>query len=117
MPPGSLAAQVVHHSPRCHLDQPPPRIVGNAFSRPLHGCRYQRLLHGILRSGKVVIADHRTEHLRREFTQQLLGKCGRQLVCHGSSSCVPFMICLTSIGMLNGVPSGPGAPDICAAIS
>jgi len=39
-PPGHFAADVIHHAPGGHLDQPGPRIFGNALPRPLLDCRH-----------------------------------------------------------------------------
>ena len=66
---------MIGHAPRGDLDQPAARIVGHAFSRPLHGRREQRLLHRVFGGGEVAEApDHRAEHLRRELAQQVLGR-------------------------------------------
>ena len=72
---------------KSNLNQPSPRIVRNAFTRPLHGRRYQGLLHSVLGSGEVVkTANHHAEHLRRKIAQQMLGSDVQHSVRHGSSS-------------------------------
>ena len=110
-----FAAQVVGHAPRGDLDQPPARIFGNAFARPLQRRRQQRLLHRVLRGAEIAeAADHRAEHLRREFAQQVLGWCVQR---HSTSSGGPLITWRTSIGMFIGAPSGPGAADARAAIA
>ena len=74
LPAGQFAAHVVRHAAKGDLNQPGPRIVGNAFPRPLRGRRDQGLLHGVLGGGEVAkTADHRAEHLRRKIAQQVLG--------------------------------------------
>jgi len=66
----SLAPQAIRHPPRGDLNQPAARIVGNAFLWPLDDRRQQCLLKSILGRGEVVeTADHRAEHLRRNFAQ------------------------------------------------
>ena len=87
LPAGHFAAHVVRHAAKGYLGQPRPRIVRNAIARPLHGRRYQGLLHSVLGSGEVPkTANHRAEYLRREIAQQAPGSDVQQLVRHGSSS-------------------------------
>jgi len=38
-PAGNVAARVIRHAPRGHLNQPAARIVGNSFLRPLNSRR------------------------------------------------------------------------------
>ena len=117
-----LAAQVIGHAPRGHLNQPGAWILGTAVPRPLDGRRDQCLLHGILGGGEVAeTADDRAEHLRRKFAQQMLGSGIQRLrrhriSRHNKSSGGPLITCRTSIGMFIGAPPGPGAADARAAI-
>ena len=76
----------------------------------------QRFLYGVFCGGEIcVTACHGAEHLRREVAQQgpdaCLGRRDRQ------TSGGPLITCRTSIGMMSGVPPGPGADDAFAAIS
>ena len=115
---GHFAAQVVGHAPAGHLNQPGAGIVGNAFARPLNGRREQGLLHGVLGGGEVAeTADHRAEHLRREFAQQMLVTGVQRPRGHTNSSGGPLITCRTSIGMFSGAPPCPGAADARAAIA
>ena len=108
-----LAANVIRHAPRGDVNQPPARIVGETFAWPLDRGRQQRLLHGVLRSGEVAeAADDRAENLRRQLAQQVLGP----KLAHRSTG-GPLMTSRTSIGMLIGLPPGPGAADARAAKS
>jgi len=111
--PGGLTPKVIHHASRGDLNQPAAGIVGHAFPRPLHGGSDQGLLNGVLSGGEVMETAHdRTEHLRREIAQQVLGNSIR----HGSSG-GRLMTGRTSIGMFSGTPPGPGAAEAWAAIS
>ena len=65
-------------------------------------------------------ANHCAEHLRRQFTQQMLGSHVprfRRTACHSISSGGPLITWRTSIGMFIGVPPGPGAADARAAMA
>ena len=65
VPARDFAASVVAHSAERHLDQPSPRIVGNAVARPLSSRRDQRFLHCIFGGSEVVESpDDRAEHVR-----------------------------------------------------
>ena len=116
--PGGLAADVIDHPPRRHLDQPAARVVGHSVARPLLRGREQRLLHRILRGGEVAVAaDHGAEHLRREVAQELFGVVIEGRSAHGSSGGKPLITSRTSMGMFSGAPPGPGAADASAAIA
>ena len=117
-----LAAQVIGHAPRGHLNQPGAWIFRTTFPRPLNGRGDQCFLNGILGAGEVAeTADDRTEHLRRKFAQQMLGRRiqiirRRRISRHNKSSGGPLITCRTSIGIFIGAPPGPGAADARAAI-
>ena len=75
-------------------------------------------LNLVLGGGEVTeTADDHAGHLRREFTQQMLGTGDQRPRYHSSSSGGPLITCRTSIGMFIGTPPGPGAADARAAIS
>jgi len=117
-PAGEFAADVIGHAPGSHLNQPGARIAGAPLPRPLNSRRNQRLLHGVFGVCKVTeSADDRSEHLRRKLAQQMLGTGVQRRRRHSSSSGGPLITWRTSIGMLNGVPPGPGAADARAASS
>lgn len=59
---------------------------------------------------------HRAEHLRREVAQQAPDICGRFLSRHASDGGA-LGTWRTSIGMMSGLPPGPGAAEARAAIS
>src|SRR5678815_3946651 len=104
---------MIGHPPHGDLDQPAARVVGDPVRGPLLRRRDERLLHRVLRGGEIAeAADHRAEHLRRELAQQALtGEAGH------TSTGGPLITSRTSIGMLSGLPPGPGAADARAAIS
>src|ERR1700745_2871945 len=66
-------------------------------------------------------ASNGAEHLRRKFTQQLLGGCvpwlGHSSFRYAISGGGPLMIGRNSIGIFSGEPPGPGAAEIRAAMS
>ena len=67
-PAGHLAAHMIRHAPRGHLNQPGARIVGESFPRPLDGRRHQRFLDRVLDGGEIAkTADDGAQHLRREL--------------------------------------------------
>ena len=108
---------MIGHTPHGHLDQPAARIVGHALLRPLHGRGKQRLLDRVLRRGKIAEASNDgAENLRRQLAQQVLA--GRvQLDGRHTSTGGALMTSRTSMGMLSGIPPGPGAAEAPAAIS
>jgi hypothetical protein len=126
---GPLTAELVDQPPLGRLDQPAARLFRNAVSCPVHRCREQRLLDGVL--GCVEVAEppgERAEDLRRQLAQQVLDVRRRfqrsppLAVCRYSSiSAAPeglrSMTCRTWIGCCVGTPSGPGTAEILAAIS
>jgi hypothetical protein len=63
---------VVAHAATRNVDQPSTRIVGHPLGGPLYGRGKQGFLYRILGRGEVPEStQHRTENLRRKFTQQL----------------------------------------------
>ena len=66
-----LATPLVDQPPLGGLDQPAARAGRDAVPRPVHGCREQRLLDGILGGVEVAVpAGEHAEDLRRELAQQ-----------------------------------------------
>ena len=117
LPPGALAADVIDHPARRHLDQPAARVVGHPVARPLLRGRKQRFLHRIFRGREVAVAaDHRAEHLRREVAQQVFGGWIEARLGHSMSG-GGLITSRTSMAMLSGAPPGPGAADASAAIA
>src|SRR5690625_954279 len=93
-------------------------MFGYAFGRPLQGGGDQRLLHCVFARVKVgVPAGDRAEHLRREFTQQVLDASGRVHAAIGYTCGGPAMTWRTSMGMFSGRPPRPGAAEARAASS
>ena len=112
-----LAPHMVGETPRGHLDQPPSGILGQALFRPLKGRGEKRLLHCVLGGSEVAEpTDHGREHLRREFTQQVLGRRVEPRRRHSVGG-GPLMTWRTSMAMLRGAPPRPGAAEALAAIS
>jgi hypothetical protein len=72
-PTRPVASPLVDHPPRGGPNQPGARLRGDPVARPVHGCREQRLLDGVLRSVEVAgPASEHTEDLRRQLAQQVL---------------------------------------------
>ena len=96
--------------------EPAAGVAGQPLGRPLRRRRDQRLLDRILRGREVVAASgDGAEHLRRKVAQQGPDVGGSPLGRQTSGG--PLMTCRTSTGMMSGLPPGPGAPEILAAIS
>ena len=113
-PARALAAQPVGHPPRRDRDQPARRVVGHALDRPLGRRSQQCLLYGVLRVVDVAVpTGDGPEDLRRQLSQQILD--ARRLR-HCSMSGAPITG-RTSISRAVGLPPGPGAADVLAAIS
>jgi len=71
---GDIAAVLVRQAAGCNTDKPHERVVRLPFGGPRGGGGKQRLLHGVLGAGEIAGAAHqRTEDLRRQLTQQVLG--------------------------------------------
>src|SRR5579863_884103 len=119
---GNFAAHMVHHAAARHLNQPAPGIFRNTLLRPLGKSSDHGFLHRILSRGEILeAASNSAEHLRRKFTQQVLGIrvpfLGHRSSRYSISGGGPLMTWRTSIGIFNGTPPGPGAADALAAIS
>ena len=72
-PTGLLAAQQIGQPTGCDGDQPAPRVVRDSVVRPLGCGRQHCLLYGVLGGVEIAVAaDHGTENLRRQLTQQAL---------------------------------------------
>ena len=105
---GSIAAVLVRQAARRNTNQPSGRVVRLPLRGPRGGGGKQRFLHGILGVSEIAIAAHqRTEDLRRQFTQQVLGAHGGR---HTSGSGA-LSTWRTSIGWRIATPPGPGAAD------
>src|SRR6185503_20225911 len=112
-PPRRFCPQVIGHPADGDLDEPSTRVLGQSLGGPLLRRGDERLLDRVLRRGEIAeAADDRAENLRRQLAQQALaGKGGH------TSTGGPLMTSRTSIGMLSGLPPGPGAAEARAAIS
>ena len=74
-PARRFAADDVGHSADGDLDQPTAWIGGHTFARPLGRRGEQRFLDRVLGGMKIAKpAHHGAEHLRRQLTQQALGR-------------------------------------------
>jgi hypothetical protein len=104
-----LVPQPIGHPPCRDGDQPAAWALGQAVGRPLRRGREQSLLHGILRVVEVAVPSRDgTEHLRRQLAQQVLDGRHRRPASITGRTWISFPI---------GLPSGPGAADVLAAIS
>lgn len=72
---GSVSAHGVHHATGCCPKQPASRIVRSTFPGPLLHRRKQCFLNCVFGSSEIMKSPQEsTEHLRREFTQKVLGR-------------------------------------------
>ncbi len=114
---GELGTHLVGHAAGGDADQPSGGVVGQAFLRPLDGCREQSFLNRVLRGGEVPRAPHQNaEHPRRQFAQQVLGGSlwrGAGHIAGGGA----LMTSRSSMDRLSGLPPGPGAADALAAMA
>lgn len=112
-----LAPHMVGETPRGHLDQPPSGVFGEALFGPLKGGGEKCFLHRVFGGSKVAEpTDQSPKHLRREFTQQVLGRRVEPRRRHSVGG-GPLMTWRTSMAMLRGAPPRPGAAEALAAIS
>ena len=121
--PCLLAPALVDEPPAGRPLQPRPRVLRDAFARPMIGRRDQRLLDGVLGRVEVArLASERADDLRRKVAQQVLdvGGIGDHALrapppavsSHSSISTGAggplSMIRRTWIGCWIGTPPGPG---------
>ena len=115
--PRGVGADLIGETARRDGDEPAARIVGESLFRPLFRRRDQRFLDGVFAAAEVAIAaEERAQDARREIAQEILG-ASAQPIDHWNSGGGPLITCRTSIGMLSGLPPGPGAADAAAAIA
>ena len=115
-PPRHLTAHLVREPPERDMVEPASGIAGDALRRPLVRGGDEGLLHRVLRGGEVVVAPgHGAEHLGREVAQQVADAGAGARRGHVSSGAL--ITWRTSIGMISGLPPGPGADEAFAAIS
>ena len=108
---------MVGEASRGHLDQPPSGVFGEALFGPLKGGGEKCFLHRVFGGSKVAEpTDQSPKHLRREFTQQVLGRRVEPRRRHSVGG-GPLMTWRTSMAMLRGAPPRPGAAEALAAIS
>src|SRR5439155_17571035 len=87
----------------------PAGAVGQALVRPLHRGGHERFLNGVLGVVKAAVPPRDvTEDLRRQSAQQALD------VRHRLGLCITGR---TWISLPIGLPPGPGAAEVLAAIS
>jgi hypothetical protein len=69
---GAFAAPFVDQTPGRNRQEPRPRVVRQAFCRPLASRREERILDGVLAGVELSMPPHqRAEDLRRELAQQV----------------------------------------------
>ena len=108
---------MIGHAAQRNVIEPAARISRNSASRPLHRCGDQRFLNGILCGGKITVTSgNGAEHLRRKLAQQVPDRAISRLAAHASAGGA-LITWRTSIGIMSGLPPGPGAAEIVAAIS
>ena len=115
-PPCHLASHLVGEPAERDVVEPAARIARHSLRRPPARRRDQRFLHRVFRGGEVVTPTcDGAEHLRRQLAQQKPDAALRPP--RPSHLRWAALTCRTSMGMMSGVPPGPGAEDAFAAIS